>query len=38
VVLLTNRVNPTRQNAKIGGVRQAVADMAEEILRAASRP
>ena len=38
VVLLTNRVNPTRQNAKIGGVRQAVADMAEEVLRAASRP
>jgi CubicO group peptidase (beta-lactamase class C family) len=31
VVLLTNRVNPTRQNNKIGGVRQAVADMAEAV-------
>ena len=38
VVLLTNRVNPTRQNAKIGGVRQAVADMALALTRAASRP
>ena len=38
VVLLTNRVNPTRQNGKIGGVRQAVADMAEALVRAASRP
>jgi len=37
VVLLTNRVNPTRQNNKIGGVRQAVADMAEA-LNAAARP
>jgi CubicO group peptidase (beta-lactamase class C family) len=26
VVLLTNRVNPTRQNARIGGVRVALAD------------
>ena len=26
VVLLTNRVNPTRQNLKIGGVRTALAD------------
>ena len=38
VVLLTNRVNPTRQNAKIGAVRQAVADMALALTRAASRP
>jgi len=37
VVLLTNRVNPTRQNNKIGGVRTAVADMAEELLAAAKR-
>ncbi len=35
VVLLTNRVNPTRQNNKIGGVRQAVADMAEALAAAA---
>lgn len=35
VVLLTNRVNPTRQNTKIGGVRQAVADMAEAVAAAA---
>jgi len=26
VVLLTNRVNPTRQNTRIGGVRVALAD------------
>jgi CubicO group peptidase (beta-lactamase class C family) len=26
IVLLTNRVNPTRANTKIGGVRQALAD------------
>jgi CubicO group peptidase (beta-lactamase class C family) len=26
VVLLTNRVHPTRQNTAIGGVRAAVAD------------
>ncbi len=37
VVLMTNRVNPTRQNLKIGAVRQAVADMAEA-LSAAARP
>jgi beta-glucosidase-like glycosyl hydrolase/CubicO group peptidase (beta-lactamase class C family) len=35
VILLTNRVNPTRQNNKIGGVRQAVADMAEALNSAA---
>jgi len=35
VILLTNRVNPTRQNTKIGGVRQAVADMAEALNSAA---
>jgi CubicO group peptidase (beta-lactamase class C family) len=38
VVLLTNRVNPTRQNLKIGGVRQAVADMAEALSRAVQSP
>ena len=37
VILLTNRVNPTRQNTKIGGVRQAVADMVEA-LHLAARP
>jgi len=37
VVLLTNRVNPTRQNLKIGGVRQAVADMAEAVSAAGRR-
>jgi serine-type D-Ala-D-Ala carboxypeptidase len=26
IVLLTNRVNPTRANTKISGVRQALAD------------
>jgi CubicO group peptidase (beta-lactamase class C family) len=26
IVLLTNRVNPTRANLKISGVRQALAD------------
>jgi CubicO group peptidase (beta-lactamase class C family) len=34
VVLLSNRVNPTRQNSKIGGVRQAVADMAAALAAA----
>jgi len=34
VVLLTNRVNPTRQNSKIGGVREAVADMAAALAAA----
>ncbi len=37
VVLLTNRVNPTRQNGRIAVVRQAVADMAEELLAASQR-
>jgi len=37
VVLLTNRVNPTRQNLRIGGVRQAVADLAEALHAATSR-
>lgn len=32
VVLLTNRVNPTRQNSRIGGVRMAVADAVMQIL------
>ena len=30
VVLLTNRVNPTRQNNRIGGVRRGVADAVQE--------
>ena len=29
VILLTNRVNPTRENSRIGPVRTAVADLAE---------
>ncbi len=37
VVLLTNRVNPTRQNTKIGGVRQSVADLVEALIAAAVR-
>jgi CubicO group peptidase (beta-lactamase class C family) len=32
VLLLTNRVNPTRANTKIGGVRQAVADAVVRIV------
>ena len=35
VVLLTNRVNPTRQNTRIGGVRVALADAAMRALGAA---
>lgn len=35
VVLLTNRVNPTRQNLKIGGVRMALADLTEALVAAA---
>ncbi len=34
VLLLTNRVNPTRENRKIGGVRTALADAAIAALRA----
>ncbi len=33
VLLLTNRVNPTRENRKIGGVRTALADAAVSALR-----
>jgi CubicO group peptidase (beta-lactamase class C family) len=33
VLLLTNRVNPTRENRKIGGVRTALADAAVGALR-----
>jgi CubicO group peptidase (beta-lactamase class C family) len=33
VMLLTNRVNPTRNNTKIGPVRVAVADVAMRILK-----
>jgi CubicO group peptidase (beta-lactamase class C family) len=35
VILLTNRVNPTRQNTRIGGVRVALADSALRALGAA---
>ncbi len=39
VILLTNRVNPTRQNTRIGGVRIALADaIAGAIDAAGSRP
>jgi hypothetical protein len=30
VVLLTNRVNPTRDNQKIGPLRRAVADVVQQ--------
>lgn len=33
VILLTNRVNPTREHSRIGPVRVAVADMAMRLLR-----
>jgi CubicO group peptidase (beta-lactamase class C family) len=37
VILLTNRVNPTRQNLRIGGVRTALADVVVRVVdRAAS--
>jgi serine-type D-Ala-D-Ala carboxypeptidase len=32
VILLTNRVNPTRQNLRIGGVRTALADVVARII------
>jgi serine-type D-Ala-D-Ala carboxypeptidase len=32
VILLTNRVNPTRQNLRIGGVRTALADLVVRVL------
>ena len=35
IILLTNRVNPTRANVKIGGVRQSLADL---VMRLASSP
>jgi beta-glucosidase-like glycosyl hydrolase/CubicO group peptidase (beta-lactamase class C family) len=38
VLLLTNRVNPTRQNLKIGRVRTAVADAAIAALGLTARP
>ncbi len=38
VVLLTNRVNPTRENRKIGGVRVALADALLGVLDAAGTP
>jgi serine-type D-Ala-D-Ala carboxypeptidase len=39
VVLLTNRVNPTRQNLRIGGVRTALADAVVRVIdRGASSP
>lgn len=37
VLLLTNRVNPTRENRKIGGVRTALADAAIAALRTESQ-
>jgi hypothetical protein len=32
VVLLTNRVNPTRENMKVGAVRRAVADAVQRAI------
>ena len=32
IILLTNRVNPTRQNTRIGGVRVAVADAVMSVI------
>jgi serine-type D-Ala-D-Ala carboxypeptidase len=32
VILLTNRVNPTRQNLRIGGVRTALADVVARVV------
>jgi beta-glucosidase-like glycosyl hydrolase/CubicO group peptidase (beta-lactamase class C family) len=36
ILLLTNRVNPTRANTKIGGVRQKLADAVMQLILAAS--
>ncbi len=38
IILLTNRVNPTRENRKIGGVRSALADAVAGALEAEARP
>jgi CubicO group peptidase (beta-lactamase class C family) len=38
VILLTNRVNPTRQNLRIGAVRTALADVAVRVLDRAAAP
>ncbi len=38
VLLLTNRVDPTRENARIGGVRVAVADAVVGVLTGAAPP
>ena len=38
VILLTNRVNPTRENRKIGGVRVALADAIAGVLDGVPRP
>ncbi|HYW30749.1 MAG TPA: glycoside hydrolase family 3 N-terminal domain-containing protein [Gemmatimonas sp.] len=38
VILLTNRVNPTRENRKIGGVRVALADALLGVLDASGTP
>ena len=38
VVLLTNRVNPTRQNLRIGGVRTALADAVVRVLDRGANP
>jgi len=38
VILLTNRVNPTRQNLRIGAVRTALADVVVRVLDRAAAP
>ena len=38
VILLTNRVNPTRQNLRIGGVRTALADVVVRVVDRALSP
>jgi serine-type D-Ala-D-Ala carboxypeptidase len=38
VILLTNRVNPTRQNTRIGGVRSALADAVVAALAGSTAP
>ena len=37
VLLLTNRVNPTRQNLRIGAVRAGLADAVSAVLAGAPR-
>ena len=38
VILLTNRVNPTRQNLRIGGVRVALADAVVRVIDRSASP